>query len=85
MASFSIRRNYPHAGVLSLCKIPGGGFVAREMTVPEGVFLAAVMMYLEKLTPEETARLRRAHSTEVAVANVTPKPFKVRKTVAAVG
>lgn len=85
---FSIRRNHPYAGILTLCKIRNGAFVAKEMTVPESAFVAAVMQYLDKLPQAETARLARTapEVPETPPGNGDPKPFRVRKAAtAAVG
>jgi hypothetical protein len=70
MARFHIRRNHPHTGVLALCKIPGGGFAAKETIVTEAEFIKEVTRYLKELSPAEKNRLRRA----AALLPLTPAP-----------
>lgn len=84
MATFVIRRNHPYGGVVTLCKIASGSFVAREMTVTESAFVAAVMRYLEKISPAEQAKLRRSAPLE-EIPPVTAgqrRSFKVNKAAA---
>jgi len=88
MARFHIRRNHPHAGLLSLCKIPGGGFAARETVVTEAEFIKEVTRYLKELSPAEKTRLRRAAATLQPTPPPPPgngeiRPFVVNKAVAA--
>jgi hypothetical protein len=88
MATFTIRRNHPYAGTVTLCKLAGGAFVPRTMEVTESAFLAAVLVYMKNMKPTEREKLAK----EAPPAQVPPpgageqKPFKVRKAAtAAVG
>jgi hypothetical protein len=86
MATFLIRRNHPYAGVITLCKLPGGSFVAKEMVVGEAQFIAAVVTYMKRLSPAEKSKLRRAAPPETVTAppgNGEHKSFKVRRAATA--
>lgn len=81
MATFTIRRNHPYAGVVTLCKLAGGSFVPKEMTVTESAFLGAVMVYMRGMPPAERVKLSREAPAQPAPQPGAgePKPFKVRK------
>ena len=85
MSTFTIRRNHPYAGVVSLCKVPGGSFVAKEMVVTEAAFIAAVMVYMKQMSPTERTKLRREAPPQAVPlpGNGEPRPFKVRRAPAA--
>jgi len=46
--------------MVTLSKIPGGSFVAKEMIVSEAEFIAATVKYMRTLSPAEKKDLRRA-------------------------
>lgn len=83
MARFFIRRNHPYTGVLTLCKIPGGCFVAKEMIVSEAEFIAEVVHYMKALSPAEKSKIRREAPAPAPAAERPPsngeKKFRVAK------
>lgn len=84
MATFTIRRNHPYAGVVTLCKLAGGAFVPTEMRITESAFIAAVVTYMKQVTPGERTKLVKAAppAPEVLPGNGEQKVFKVRKAAA---
>lgn len=85
MATFTIRRNHPYAGVVTLCKLAGGAFVPREMQVTEAAFIAAVMVYMKQMSPTERTKLRRDAPEAPAPipGNGEQRTFKVKKAATA--
>jgi hypothetical protein len=85
MATFTIRRNHPYTGVVTLCKLAGGSFVPKEMQVTESAFLAGVMAYLKAMPATDRTKLQREAPpvTPAPPGNGEPKAFKVRKAAAA--
>jgi len=85
MATFTIRRNHPYAGVVTLCKLAGGAFVPKEMVVTESAFLAEVLRYSKQIPPPERAKLVKAAppATVAPPGAGEPKVFKVRKAATA--
>ena len=84
-ATFTIRRNHPYAGVVTLNKLYEGKFVPTTMHVTETAFIAAVVAYMKQITPSERTKLTR-EAPPAAVAppgNGEQRTFRVKKAATA--
>lgn len=82
---FTIRRNHPHIGAITMYTFPNGGFVAREWVVPERAFWSEVARVLDKITPSVREKLlqKPAQSVEPPPPPSHTKTVKLRKTASA--
>ena len=82
-----IRANCPYSGKVTIEYVPGGGFEARSMVLPQSTFLSMIKEYLDRIAPANIAARRPEPLEEEAPVKILPEgpPRTVRLRRAAAG
>lgn len=76
---FSIRRNHPYRGVITLCKTNPGAFVSTTMTVSQAEFLEVVSNFVGQISPVKNGKTEAPAIADKPEPSSTGGKMKLRK------